>query len=112
MFPGPGAVTVQDMIQCLRGTSESRSRDCSDEPCVKRLRSEEVQGATHAAKHSELETTEEAKTLESRVFPLQRVVFVDSTWNQTNKIVTDERLQGNRKCPQLYRFSQYVDKVF
>lgn len=25
--------------------------------------------------------------------PLQRVVFIDSTWNQTNKISTDERLQ-------------------
>uniref|UniRef100_A0A3P9LJQ6 tRNA-uridine aminocarboxypropyltransferase 1 n=1 Tax=Oryzias latipes TaxID=8090 RepID=A0A3P9LJQ6_ORYLA len=35
-----------------------------------------------------------AKIQESKVFPLQRVVFIDSTWNQTNKIITDERLQG------------------
>uniref|UniRef100_A0A8K9Y735 tRNA-uridine aminocarboxypropyltransferase 1 n=1 Tax=Oncorhynchus mykiss TaxID=8022 RepID=A0A8K9Y735_ONCMY len=26
--------------------------------------------------------------------PLQRVVFIDSTWNQTTRIITDERLQA------------------
>ncbi|XP_061565526.1 tRNA-uridine aminocarboxypropyltransferase 1 [Cololabis saira] len=94
VFPGPGAVSVQDMVQCLRDRGSNRSHDSSGEPCPKRLKREEVQDATQAAKQSEPETTEEEKTLESRVFPLQRVVFIDSTWNQTNKIITDERLQG------------------
>ncbi|XP_047436057.1 tRNA-uridine aminocarboxypropyltransferase 1 [Mugil cephalus] len=88
VFPGPGAVSVQDMMQCLRDRSNSRTRDSSDEPCIKRLRSEGVQGATHTA-----ENPDEAKGSESKVHPLQRVVFIDSTWNQTNKISTDERLQ-------------------
>ncbi|XP_078134503.1 tRNA-uridine aminocarboxypropyltransferase 1 [Sander vitreus] len=93
VFPGPGAVSVQDMMQCLRDMPESRSHGSSDEPCIKRLKSEEVQGATHTAKNPESGNSEEAKGLESRVYPLQRVVFIDSTWNQTNKISTDERLQ-------------------
>uniref|UniRef100_A0A3Q4C0F3 tRNA-uridine aminocarboxypropyltransferase 1 n=1 Tax=Mola mola TaxID=94237 RepID=A0A3Q4C0F3_MOLML len=60
VFPGPGAVSVRDMMQCLQDQADRKS-------------------------HS--------KAMESRVHPLQRVVFIDSTWNQTNKISTDERLQ-------------------
>ncbi|KAM4743867.1 tRNA-uridine aminocarboxypropyltransferase 1 isoform 2-T2 [Anableps anableps] len=93
VFPGPGAVSVQDMIQCLRDGSKNRLEDPFDEPCLKRLKSE-VQTATHIAKDPQSGTQGEAKSSESRVYPLQRVVFIDSTWNQTNKISTDERLQG------------------
>ncbi|XP_069029754.1 tRNA-uridine aminocarboxypropyltransferase 1 [Embiotoca jacksoni] len=87
VFPGPGAVTVQDMMQCLRDGGSSRSHHSSDEPRVKRLKSQEVRGAENS------KSPDEAESLESRVYPLQRVVFIDSTWNQTNKISTDERLQ-------------------
>lgn len=88
VFPGPGAVSVQDMIQCLHNRIDSRSQNRSNEPCIKRLKREE--DATHTE-----ETPDDVKGSESKVFPLQRVVFIDSTWNQTNKISTDERLQGN-----------------
>ncbi|KAI3376936.1 hypothetical protein L3Q82_000175 [Scortum barcoo] len=93
VFPGPGAISVQDMMQCLHDRTDSRSNYSFDEPCVKRLKREDVQGATHTAENSELGTPDEAKGSEPRVYPLQRVVFIDSTWNQTNKISTDERLQ-------------------
>uniref|UniRef100_A0A3P8RLH5 tRNA-uridine aminocarboxypropyltransferase 1 n=1 Tax=Amphiprion percula TaxID=161767 RepID=A0A3P8RLH5_AMPPE len=90
VFPGPGAVSVQHMMQRLHDRSSSRSHDSSDEPCVKRRKSEEVQGP---AENLESGSPDEAKSSESRVYPLQKVVFIDSTWNQTNKISTDERLQ-------------------
>ncbi|XP_063737460.1 tRNA-uridine aminocarboxypropyltransferase 1 isoform X2 [Eleginops maclovinus] len=93
VFPGPGAVSVLDMIQCLHDMTDSRSYRSSGEPCLKRLKSEEITGATHTADSLGSGTPDEAKGLESRVYPLQRVVFIDSTWNQTNKISTDERLQ-------------------
>lgn len=109
VFPGPGAVSVQDMIQCLHDRTGSRSHYSSDEPCIKRLKSEEVQGATHTAENPESGTPDEAKGLESRVYPLQRVVFIDSTWNQTNKISTDERLQGNHERLHLCSFSKGSD---
>uniref|UniRef100_A0A3Q3G170 tRNA-uridine aminocarboxypropyltransferase 1 n=1 Tax=Kryptolebias marmoratus TaxID=37003 RepID=A0A3Q3G170_KRYMA len=84
VFPGPQAVSVQDMLQCLRDRSTNRSHDsCGPRP--KRLRTEEVQGSTQS---------EPEWVSGSRVAPLQKVVFIDSTWNQTNKISTDERLQG------------------
>lgn len=92
VFPGPAAVSVQDMMQCLLDRADSRSHDFG-EPSIKRLRRESAQGATHT--NENLESPEEPKGLESKEFPLQRVVFIDSTWNQTNKISTDERLQGN-----------------
>lgn len=81
VFPGPAAVSVQDMMQCLLDRADSRSRDFG-EPSIKRLRGESAQAATQSPE-------------EPKEFPLQRVVFIDSTWNQTNKISTDERLQGN-----------------
>lgn len=71
------------MVQCLH----NRTGRSSDEPCTKRLKGE--LGAAHAVEITEAEASE------SSVCPLQRVVFIDSTWNQTNKISTDERLQGN-----------------
>ncbi|XP_056268626.1 tRNA-uridine aminocarboxypropyltransferase 1, partial [Pseudoliparis swirei] len=71
VFPGPGAVSVRDMMRCLRDVAGSRSPGSCSQPCRKRLKAE-APGAS----------------------PLQRVVFIDSTWNQTNKISSDERLQG------------------
>ncbi|CAN9506684.1 unnamed protein product [Ophioblennius macclurei] len=81
VFPGPRAVSVQDMLQCLR----NRSRDSFCERRAKRLKTEELQGAENPESG--------ASSSQSKVYPLQRVVFIDSTWNQTNKISTDERLQ-------------------
>lgn len=109
VFPGPGAVSVQDMMQCLYDRTDSKSHYTFDMPCIKRLKREEVQGATHASDNSESGTPDEAKGPESRVSPLQRVVFIDSTWNQTNKISTDERLQGNHERLHLCRFSKSSD---
>ncbi|CAJ1049360.1 LOW QUALITY PROTEIN: DTW domain-containing protein 1 [Xyrichtys novacula] len=91
VFPGSEAVSIQDMMQCLHAQADSRSRDSSDEPCIKRLKKEE---GSDIDTNPESGTPDEMKGSESRVFPLQRVVFIDSTWNQTNKISTDERLQG------------------
>nr|XP_046248809.1 tRNA-uridine aminocarboxypropyltransferase 1 [Scatophagus argus]XP_046248815.1 tRNA-uridine aminocarboxypropyltransferase 1 [Scatophagus argus] len=93
VFPGPGAISVQDMMWHLHDKTDSKSKYLSDEPCIKRLKSEEVQGATHSGEYPESGTPDDAMGNESRVYPLQRVVFIDSTWNQTNKISTDERLQ-------------------
>lgn len=92
VFPGPRAVSVQDMIQHLRDQSNSRLHHTSDEPKKKRLKCDELGDSTCTAESSQTGT----KGTESRQCPLQRVVFIDSTWNQTNKISTDERLQGNQ----------------
>lgn len=89
VFPGPAAVTVQNMLQNLLNRSDSCSRD-SLEPCRKRLKSKQIEVA---AVNPSSGTPDEDGGWESRAPPLQRVVFIDSTWNQTNKISTDERLQ-------------------
>uniref|UniRef100_A0A3P9JS94 tRNA-uridine aminocarboxypropyltransferase 1 n=1 Tax=Oryzias latipes TaxID=8090 RepID=A0A3P9JS94_ORYLA len=94
VFPGPEAVSVKDIRRCLGNGSKTKLHDSFDEPRPKRLAIEDPNGGTQAAKNPEAEATDEAKIQESKVFPLQRVVFIDSTWNQTNKIITDERLQG------------------
>ncbi|XP_068605703.1 tRNA-uridine aminocarboxypropyltransferase 1 isoform X1 [Brachionichthys hirsutus] len=93
VFPGPGSVSVQDMLQCLHDQTESKSHSSFEDPCFKRLKTKEVCGATQTADDPETGIPDAEKGLVSRVHPLQRVVFIDSTWNQTKKISTDERLQ-------------------
>lgn len=79
VFPGPRAVTVQNMIQSLT----ERSQDPAAEPRRKRFKKgpDSADCPTHG------------EGAESKALPPQKVVFIDSTWNQTNKISTDERLQ-------------------
>lgn len=90
VFPGPRAVSVQDMMQHLRDQSNGSLRHTCDGPIKKRLKCDELGNSTSVQTE-----TAETKGTESR-HTLQRVVFIDSTWNQTNKISTDERLQGNQ----------------
>lgn len=80
---------MQDLLQHLRDSS------ADDEPCPKRHKGDVTQGATHRAQDPGSAAPDGAKASELRACPLERVVVIDSTWNQTNKIVTDERLQGN-----------------
>ncbi|XP_077375477.1 tRNA-uridine aminocarboxypropyltransferase 1 isoform X2 [Festucalex cinctus] len=89
VFPGPGAVTVQDMIQRLHERTDNRSRG----PLPKRRKIENSANAAHSTENSASGPPDETNGSESRALPLQRVVFIDSTWNQTNKISMDERLQ-------------------
>lgn len=97
VFPGPQAVSVQDMIQCLHDQSNSRLHHTSYEPMKKRLKCDDLGGSKCTAESFQTGSTDTTKGIEPRQCLLQRVVFIDSTWNQTNKISTDERLQGNQK---------------
>ncbi|XP_018619181.1 tRNA-uridine aminocarboxypropyltransferase 1 [Scleropages formosus] len=82
VFPGSQSVTVEEMSKQLLEIPKKSSDDSTDAPCPKRLK-------------REVKSLEEQCTKNQQgVCPLQRVVFIDSTWNQTNKIITDERLQA------------------
>ncbi|XP_005998377.1 tRNA-uridine aminocarboxypropyltransferase 1 [Latimeria chalumnae] len=93
VFPGPKSVSVQDIPTKLlkldtKNSVHTQGSDISTEgipaKCMKKdLTLEDVQ-----ADETEAQDENKTKTL------LKKVVFIDSTWNQTNKIITDERLQG------------------
>ncbi|XP_067104699.1 tRNA-uridine aminocarboxypropyltransferase 1 isoform X1 [Osmerus mordax] len=89
VFPGPGSVSMEDMKQRLRHMAGRRSADSPEEPHPKRLRC----GKT-PAEEPRLGAPHVAEGPGSGAGPLLRVVFIDSTWNQTNRIITDERLQA------------------
>lgn len=55
--------------------------DDPDKPSVKRKKTEE----------------QDLNDGECKETTLKKIIFIDSTWNQTNKILTDERLQGKEK---------------
>lgn len=64
--------------------------DCSREPFLKQAKIEpEEEEGKNLNKCISSNRTEGTR--------LKKIVFIDSTWNQTNKIITDERLQGKNR---------------
>lgn len=60
--------------------------DCSREPFLKQAKIEPEEDKNECISSNKSEGT-----------TLKKIIFIDSTWNQTNKIITDERLQGKKK---------------
>ncbi|XP_069835550.1 tRNA-uridine aminocarboxypropyltransferase 1-like [Dendropsophus ebraccatus] len=81
VFPGPSAVSLKDGLQYLTRYNENK---VFPKPDVKRPRLDTDTG----------DKDKDRKAAEENVSYLKKVVFIDSTWNQTNKIISDERLQG------------------
>ncbi|XP_057204313.1 tRNA-uridine aminocarboxypropyltransferase 1 [Triplophysa rosa] len=71
LFPGPDAMTVEELWEHFSADT------CGGEPRPKRLKVKEQSGGA-----------------ETHICPIHRVIFIDSTWNQTTRIITDERLQA------------------
>ncbi|XP_006135114.2 tRNA-uridine aminocarboxypropyltransferase 1 [Pelodiscus sinensis] len=89
VFPGPNSVLVKDITLHLQKNVENVSCDDNDDSSAEPL-----------LKKAKIETKEDRKlgecklNIRSEDTVLKKVIFIDSTWNQTNKIITDERLQG------------------
>ncbi|XP_066491619.1 tRNA-uridine aminocarboxypropyltransferase 1 isoform X2 [Tiliqua scincoides] len=90
IFPGPNSVSVKDIPLCLQNESKNnvcgnKDNNSSTEPVLKCAKLEP--GNDSCSGEHELHNG-------SKNAVLKKIVFIDSTWNQTNKIITDERLQG------------------
>ncbi|XP_063170116.1 tRNA-uridine aminocarboxypropyltransferase 1 isoform X2 [Candoia aspera] len=83
IFPGPNSVSVSNIPLSLQTKCKMDTEGSSAEPVVKCVKLE----PSHSSIMSE-------DKLPKGKNALKRIVFIDSTWNQTNKIITDERLQG------------------
>ncbi|RMB94372.1 hypothetical protein DUI87_29182 [Hirundo rustica rustica] len=89
IFPGPNSVSVKDIAFHLQKYTKkgvcASDDDCSREPLLKqaKVEPEEEKNPSEGISSSRSEGTR-----------LKKIIFIDSTWNQTNKIITDERLQG------------------
>nr|XP_004669767.2 tRNA-uridine aminocarboxypropyltransferase 1 [Jaculus jaculus]XP_045012786.1 tRNA-uridine aminocarboxypropyltransferase 1 [Jaculus jaculus]XP_045012787.1 tRNA-uridine aminocarboxypropyltransferase 1 [Jaculus jaculus]XP_045012788.1 tRNA-uridine aminocarboxypropyltransferase 1 [Jaculus jaculus] len=84
IFPGPQSVSIKEISFHLQKRMKSKDRgpkDDPDIPSLKRKKTEEQEGCD----------LNESKCIGTT---LKKIIFIDSTWNQTNKISTDERLQG------------------
>ncbi|XP_071670190.1 tRNA-uridine aminocarboxypropyltransferase 1 isoform X2 [Patagioenas fasciata] len=90
IFPGPNSISVKDIAFHLqKHTKKSGCGDddgCSREPFLKQAKIE--------PKEEEKNQNECISSNKSEGTRLKKIIFIDSTWNQTNKIITDERLQG------------------
>ncbi|XP_039628799.1 tRNA-uridine aminocarboxypropyltransferase 1 isoform X2 [Polypterus senegalus] len=85
VFPGPEAVTVEDIVNRLPKAAKPKSS--LHEPIPKRVKLEKRERGIRSM-------DEDVTEKKGNKHVLKRVVFIDSTWNQTSKIITDERLQA------------------
>ncbi|KAL0601053.1 tRNA-uridine aminocarboxypropyltransferase 1 [Plecturocebus cupreus] len=84
VFPGPQSISVKDISFHLQKRIQNNVRgknDDPDKPSFKRKRAEEHEFC-------------DLNDGKCKGTTLKKIIFIDSTWNQTNKIITDERLQG------------------
>ncbi|XP_029431570.1 DTW domain-containing protein 1 [Rhinatrema bivittatum] len=90
VFPGPGSVSVEDCLLYLPKCAQTDTLTVEPFPKRTKCTLQEDRNQHETKLTNALENAEqiEKKTL------LRKVVFIDSTWNQTNKIISDERLQG------------------
>ncbi|KAK2522112.1 Dtwd1 [Columba guinea] len=90
IFPGPNSISVKDIAFHLQKYTKKsgcgNDDDCSKEPFLKQAKIE--------PKEEEKNGNECISSNRSEGTRLKKIIFIDSTWNQTNKIITDERLQG------------------
>ena len=98
VFPGPQSISIKDIsfhLQKRIQNNVSSKNDDPDKSSFKRKRTEEQEFC-------------DLNDSKCKGTTLKKIIFIDSTWNQTNKIFTDERLQGKKKCffglllPQIY----------
>ncbi|XP_045384820.1 tRNA-uridine aminocarboxypropyltransferase 1 isoform X1 [Lemur catta] len=84
VFPGPQSVSIKDISFHLQKRIQNKVRGKNDDldiPSFKRKKTEEQEGC-------------DLNDSKCKGTTLKKIIFIDSTWNQTNKIFTDERLQG------------------
>ncbi|XP_060734469.1 tRNA-uridine aminocarboxypropyltransferase 1 isoform X1 [Tachysurus vachellii] len=100
VFPGPNSMTVQEMVDYIRKNRRKRGAEKSaEERDTKKPKLEETSDSsqshshTHSHTHSGTQMSQNTQQTEDHMCQVQRVIFIDSTWNQTTKIISDERLQ-------------------
>ncbi|XP_007933384.1 tRNA-uridine aminocarboxypropyltransferase 1 [Orycteropus afer afer] len=84
VFPGPKSVSIKEISSHLQKRIQNNVRGASDDldkPSIKRKKTEGQDGC-------------DLNDSKWKGIALKKIIFIDSTWNQTNKILTDERLQG------------------
>ncbi|KAJ7311029.1 hypothetical protein JRQ81_006626 [Phrynocephalus forsythii] len=91
IFPGANSFAVKDIPWSLQKKrqghlSHDKGEESPTEPAFKAAKLEPDNDSSLDAA--------DGHHREKSVSPLKKIVFIDSTWNQTKKIITDERLQG------------------
>ncbi|XP_013921838.1 PREDICTED: DTW domain-containing protein 1 [Thamnophis sirtalis] len=83
IFPGPNSVSISNIPLSLQAKCKTDTEGFSAVPAPKCAKLE--------PSHSRIMSEDKLPKSENA---LKKIIFIDSTWNQTNKIITDERLQG------------------
>ncbi|KAM5170693.1 tRNA-uridine aminocarboxypropyltransferase 1 [Mantella aurantiaca] len=83
VFPSPNSTSLRESLIYLTGQG-SPKEDFEPSPKRSRRKENETNGGDN----------KDAVAKSKQIDCLKKVVFIDSTWNQTNKIMADERLQG------------------
>lgn len=101
VFPGENSKSIEHLAKQFYDSTDTE--DCSDNKCnpgkeeqdafASDLKLSETDSGKRKLEAEELTAVKRLKPLLPEL-PFNRVVFIDSTWNQTKKIFLDERLRG------------------
>ncbi|XP_039214685.1 tRNA-uridine aminocarboxypropyltransferase 1 isoform X1 [Crotalus tigris] len=83
IFPGPNSISISNIPLSLQAKCKMDTKGLLAEPAPK--------SAKWDPSHNSIMSEDK---LPKSGNALKKIVFIDSTWNQTNKIITDARLQG------------------
>uniref|UniRef100_V9KXP5 tRNA-uridine aminocarboxypropyltransferase 1 n=1 Tax=Callorhinchus milii TaxID=7868 RepID=V9KXP5_CALMI len=99
MFPGPTSVCLEDLPKHLSNIADEKSvlaklgKNAPSDSGSSVLEEPSVKQPKYDCEDKLGLSVEEPANEKTKPALLKRVIFIDSTWNQTNKIITDERLQ-------------------
>ncbi|GAB1610634.1 DTW domain-containing protein 1-like [Argonauta hians] len=118
VFPGPKSFTLEELSAVgssssssstnTQTTSETQDRNCEEadtgnnveDSANNSLRNSTNDSAKRKADSPSNSPTPCRKYSKLSTAPFEKVIFIDSTWNQTNRISKDHRLKGIR-CVEL-----------
>uniref|UniRef100_A0A2I3H9Q4 tRNA-uridine aminocarboxypropyltransferase n=1 Tax=Nomascus leucogenys TaxID=61853 RepID=A0A2I3H9Q4_NOMLE len=83
VFPGPQNISIKDISFHLQKRIQNNVSGKNDDP----------DKSSFKCKRTEEQEFCDLNDSKCKGTTLKKIIFIDSTWNQTNKIFTDERLQ-------------------
>ncbi|XP_029650146.1 tRNA-uridine aminocarboxypropyltransferase 1 [Octopus sinensis] len=120
VFPGPQSVTLEELkaaaaAGCISNpqTSSDSQHEIGDKPYTHVNNEDSTNGLNDSTKATKRKSDSAGSPTPCRKYtklskaPFERVIFIDCTWNQTNRISKDDRLKGIRCVEMKTRHTKF-----
>ncbi|XP_066268932.1 tRNA-uridine aminocarboxypropyltransferase 1-like [Branchiostoma lanceolatum] len=105
VFPGSNALSLEDLSKRQQGLLKGKDKNTEKPHTTTKEGRDSENGREEQLKDTVQDVQKQSeevgeppvkrqRTVEKPSTPFERVIFIDSTWNQTHRIFNDERLKG------------------